>query len=408
MKRTLFVSLFILLVFSALWAGNNVILFIGDGMGHNAVSIARYITVGPESTLVMERMPHNCWMKTYAKNGLITDSGAAGSAMATGVKTIIHRISTQADNTPNPTITELAQEAGYATGIITTMRVTHATPAAFTAHTESRYQEAEIAIQQMELKPNLLMGGGTDYYLPEKLGGKRKDGQNLIAAARQKGYTVVQTRDELLKVSEKTEYLLGLFADGHMNYEIDRPGTTEPSIAEMTEVALKILPRCSDKGFFLMVEGGRIDYAAHGNEFENLIVDVLALDKAVEKAVDYAKEDGNTLVIVTADHETGGLALIGYEGEGKVQVYAKENELIFPRYQYRPGEGLVPLGEHKVVANWASNPAILGRLDEKTPLGDHTPSDVWLGAMGPGAESFVGVIENTYLFEVMANVLGVR
>ena len=410
MKRLTFVVISILILWiTSLFAKTNVILFIGDGMGQNAVSITRYMTVGPQSSLTMETLDNNCWVKTYAKNSLITDSGASGSAMATGKKHIIKRISTADDGiTPNKSITEYAKEEGYAVGIITTMCVTHATPAAFTAHGQTRYEEESFALQQLDLKPNILFGGGREYYTPKKDGGKRGDNRNLIAEFKDKGYEYASTRDELISANGKNGYVLGLFADGHMDYDIVRDELVQPSIAEMTEKAIEILSGASDKGFFLMVEGGNIDYAGHGNEFENLLGDVLALDKAIAKAKNFASKEPNTLIMVTADHETGGLAIIGYDDGNSVNVYAPADKVVFPGYELERGYGFIPTTEYEIVTNWASNPAILKRTSQKTPLGDHTSSDVWLGASGPNSELFKGFIENTYIFDVMAKTLGVK
>jgi len=409
MKRTLTIIILKLILVANLFCGTNVILFIGDGMGQNAISVTRYITRGLDSLLFMETLPYQCRVKTYAKNGLITDSGASGSAMATGEKTLVHWICVKDDGvTPNPTIVELAQKEGYAVGIITTMRLSHATPATFTAHSASRSDEENIALQQIKLRPNLLLGGGMSYFLPASLGGARKDNINLLELAKNSGYTIVTNRQELLGLPDTVRYLLGIFANGHLKYEFKRDTLVEPSLSEMVKVALRILPGLSKKGFFLMVEGGNIDYAAHANDFVNLIGEVAELDRAVKIGIDFAQKDKNTLLIVTADHETGGFALIGFEdSSGSVRVYPEPSETLFPFYRLER-DGLYPLpGKNSLVFGWASNPHSLKRT-QKGALGDHTPSDVWLGAMGPNANLFSGVVENTFIFSVMKKTLGLK
>ncbi|MGB9561899.1 MAG: alkaline phosphatase, partial [bacterium] len=371
------------------------ILFIGDGMGQNAISATRYIIYGADGLLNMERLPYQCRVKTYAKNSLITDSGAAGTGMATGEKTNVRMISVKSDGkTAAPTIAELAKKDGYACGIITTMRISHATPATFIAHSGSRSFEEDIAVQAINFKPNVLFGGGLNFLIPAKDGGKRTDELNLINIAVDSGFTIVKERKELLAIPDTVKYVLGIFAKEHMRYELERDTTYEPSLTEMVSVALKILPKASKKGFFLMVEAGNIDYAAHANDFVNLVGDVFELDKAVKVAIEFAKKNKNTLLIVTADHETGGFALIGFDNGENVKVYGEENEYLFPQVPKEISNVREIITNSGIVAGWASNPEAL----RKGRLGEHTPSDVWLGAMGPNAELFNGVIENTYIF----------
>ena len=292
----------------------NVILMIGDGMGVDIVSIARYYSLSVlGEDLHMVEVANNGftgYMSTHSLDFLVTDSAAAGTALATGSKTNNGMISVLPSGLILETVLERAQKLGKSVGLVTTTRITHATPAAFASHVPSRGMENEIAVQLLEHKVNVLLGGGLRHFIPMEVeGSKRKDSRDLTKEAIAMGYTFVKTRSELLKVDpSETNLLLGLFSMSHMAYEIDRAGTDQPSLAEMTAKAIEILSQ-NEKGFFLMVEGGRIDHANHANDIAAAIMDTLAFDEAVKVAFDFAKRDGHTLLIITADHVTGQPAL---------------------------------------------------------------------------------------------------
>jgi len=203
------------------------------------------------------------------------------------------------------TILEEAIARGMATGLISTARITHATPASFGAHVVHRSQEADIAEQLLATGPDLMLGGGRRFFLPESADGARKDGRDLIARAEAGGYQIVRDEQSLLGGELP---LLGLFSSSHMAYQIDRIETSEPSLATMTKRALELLSE-SPNGFFLMVEAGRVDHAAHQNDIAAHLHDFLAYDDAVGVVMDFARSEGNSLVVVTSDHETGGLSL---------------------------------------------------------------------------------------------------
>ncbi|MEM1541426.1 MAG: alkaline phosphatase [Ignisphaera sp.] len=182
-------------------------------------------------------------------------------------------------------------------GVVTTTRVTHATPAVFTAHAPHRDMEQEIVLQQIALEVDAILGGGRRFYTSE-----------LVSEARRRGYTVVFNRSSPLRVdSAKTRRLLGLFADSHIPYVLDRDSET-PSLVEMTAKAIEILDK-NPCGFFLMIEGGRIDHAAHANDIASVIAETKEFDDVVGFVTLYARSRGDTLVIVTSDHETGGLTI---------------------------------------------------------------------------------------------------
>ncbi|MDI3280079.1 MAG: alkaline phosphatase [Bacillota bacterium] len=318
-KFSFILALFLVLSLVGLGAGapaaeaakpvKNLILLIGDGMGFGQLTAARIVK---GESLYMDGFPVVGTASTYPNDPQekwVTDSAAAGTALATGVKSYNAAISVDVNRKPVKTILEAAQEAGKATGLVTTTRITHATPAVFAAHHVNRDAEQEIAVDMLNHNVDVLLGGGKGYFVPAAQKGKRTDGRDLIAEARSKGYTFVETKDELNKVTGGK--VLGLFKSSHLSYELDRDPAREPSLAEMTRKAIELLSRDPD-GFFLMVEGGRIDHASHAHDAAAAVYDTLAFDEAVGVALDFALRNPDTLVVVTADHETGGLSVGGY------------------------------------------------------------------------------------------------
>jgi alkaline phosphatase len=280
----------------------NIIIMIGDGMGAAQVDAARIKAVGANGRLHIERMPVTGLVKTYSLNNLVTDSAAAGTALATGFKANNGQISVSAEGKNLRTILEAARDKGFSTGLVVTSTITHATPAAFGSHVGSRSNETDIAPMLLANKINVLLGGGRKYFLPQSTEkSARKDSRDLIAEAQSAGYSFVQTKEELQ--SAKAPYVLGLFNLDYLTTE-----SPEPSLAEMTSKAIELLNR-NKKGFILMVEGSQIDWAGHENDPDKNIRQTLLFDKAVKAAIDFAVPNKKTLVVVTADHETGGMAI---------------------------------------------------------------------------------------------------
>jgi alkaline phosphatase len=285
----------------------NVVFFISDGCGPASFGLAREYqkaTGGAQSLFLDDYLKGS--VATFSSNARITDSAASATAYSCAVKTYNGAIGMDANQQPVETVLEAAERAGFQTALVSTARITHATPAAFSSHVVSRNMEAEIATQQIGKGIEILMGGGASFYLPVEQGGLRADGRNVIKEAAAAGYNLANTRNELMESDELP--LLALFTGSHMAYEIDRNPETEPSIAEMTEKALSLLSK-SDKPFFIMIEAGRIDHAGHGNDAAAHVHDVLAYDEAMRVAVAFAEKDKKTLVMGTSDHETGGLTL---------------------------------------------------------------------------------------------------
>jgi alkaline phosphatase len=345
------------------------ILFIGDGMGEAQRTAARWSAAGRSDALAMDRMPALGWAHTAPANYHTTDSAAAATALATGVKTNNRMIGQDPDGNPLTTILERAQARGMAVGLVTTVEMAEATPGAFAAHVPDRAMRSEIARQMLEHRVDVLLGGGEWDFLPDGVSGcygqgTRSDGRNLVQEAEAAGYTHVCTASELAAVAPtETTRLLGLFG----GLGLARPPS--PSLAAMTAKALDILSQDPD-GFFLMVEGGQIDLAGHSNNAAAAITDTLGLDSALSIARAYAAGAGDTLVIVTADHETGGMSASLESGA--------------------QGPFHMPDGTPFYVS-WS------------TQL--HTAADVPTTAQGPWSHLLAGSYENTHIHDVMRMAL---
>jgi hypothetical protein len=304
-QSCLVVLLVAALLVSWSWAGGQarrVILMIGDGMGPAQVGLVldylRLVKGEPANMEKLAQRGNTGYMTTNPLGALVTDSAASASALATGRIYENGVISWSEDGGDVVTVLERAHAARKAVGLVTTTRLTHATPAAFAAHSLSRNTEDVIARHELvRNRVDVLLGGGSRHF------------EGLVDTAAMLGYTVVRTAEELRELDlSRCDKVLGLFAEGHMAYEIDRAGTDEPSLAEMTEAALARLD-CDREGFFLVVEGGRIDHACHDNDAGTTLRGLLAFDEAVGVALAYADRHRGTLLLVTADHETGGMGV---------------------------------------------------------------------------------------------------
>lgn len=293
----------------------SIILLIGDGMGINqARSADIYAREIMGRTMVINSICTRGVTTTYSSNSEITDSAAAATALLSGYKSDNGMINMLPDGRKVFTIAQAAKKAGLSVGVVSTTRLTHATPAAMYSYSRRRDDENFIAEQLPELAPEVAMAGGMRHFIPQsKKGSKRNDDKDLIDVMKNEGYAYVTDADELAATDfGKIDRLLGLFAMSHMDYELDRETVpklgSQPSLADMTQAALSILEK-SPKGFFLMIEGGRIDHACHAHDIKAAIYETLALDDAVCVALEYRKGHPDVLVLVTGDHETGGLGL---------------------------------------------------------------------------------------------------
>ncbi|MBK4729848.1 alkaline phosphatase [Oxynema sp. CENA135] len=334
-------------------SAKHVILFIGDGMGFEQVKAASLYDRGTPRSLSFQQFPHHGQVTTHSANNPVTDSAAAATAIATGFKVNNDVISMAmpGDGAPLTTVLEYFQDRGKMTGIVTTTEISHATPAAFAAHEPNRSNAAEIVADYFEQsRPHVLFGGGSSGLSP--------------TLARQAGYLVVRDRAELQQLDTETvERVSGQFGDSHLPYEFDGLGDL-PHLQEMTATAIAILDNDPD-GFFLIVEGGRIDHAGHANDLQRNVMETLEFDDAVRQAVTWADDHPETLILVSADHETGGLKVVRDRGAGE-----------FPE------------------VTWSTT--------------DHTGANVPIYGWGIGSESVAGTLDNTDFFALMTGVEPVR
>ncbi len=432
------------------------ILFVGDGMGVSTVTAARILEgqrrggSGEEHLLSFETLPHLALSKTYTTDMQVADSAGAMTAMVTGAKTrsrvlsldesVVPRSWPVPDSSRLMTIVEIAETWGLATGIVSTARLTHATPAACYAHSPSRDWEddsklspearaggfPDIARQLIEFSfgdgLEVALGGGRRHFLPTSRQGKRTDGRDLTAEwlAKFSRSRFVENRAELAAVdAASTDHLLGLFNDSHMQYEHDRAlqPEGEPSLTEMTLKAIQILSK-KPKGYFLMVEAGRIDHAHHDGNAYRALADTIELSRAVAATLETINLD-ETLVIVTADHSHvmtfAGYAPRGTPITGKVPATGPDGA---PTGKLAMGLDGLPY----TTLGYANGPGAKGKrtdltdvdttdaefLQEATvPLGSetHAGEDVAIYAAGPSAHLVRGVQEQNVIFHIMLAAL---
>lgn len=384
---------------SAPQEAENVVLVIGDGMGEAQRDAVRLTSVGLDGELAMDSMPYSGLIHTNPADPgtVVTDSAAGGTAIAAGVKTYNGAVGVGPDREPVTTVLEEAAEAGKATGLVTTDQVTNATPAAFAAHVTNRNNQREIARQYIEESgPDVILGGGENQWYPAGEEGalpgsnpqeddNTGSGDDLVEQAKEAGYEYVSDGNGL-EAAESSK-ILGLFA----NSKMFRPGpedknaSYDPAVPlyEMTQKALDVLSEDPD-GFFLVVEEEAIDEMSHANNTALTIEAGQQLDRTVKTIKSFASSNPDTLVIVAADHETGGLSI----------EEANESD-----YSGGPGSGNSsedgPFGvegsDHEFMTDWTTT--------------NHTGVSVPVTATGPGAERLVGMHENTYLHEAMMKAL---
>ncbi len=281
----------------------SIILMIGDGMGFEHVRLAQLVEVGENGSLAMQQLTWNASVTTHSANAAITDSAAGGTAIATGYKTNNYMVGMLPNGTVVENILEFAESLNKSSGVVSTCRIVDATPATFTTHVSDRNDRPDMVSQLVEnANVDVLLGGGSSYFSSAQI-------NTMIS----NGYSVVYDRTSMMAVT--TGRILGFFGTGvspdHMKYEADRDYSTTPSIAEMTNKSIELLSQDPD-GFFLMVEGGLIDLAAHDENKTRNALETIAFDKAVKVALDYVKIHSNTILIVTADHETEGLIVTNH------------------------------------------------------------------------------------------------
>ena len=334
----------------------NVIFMIGDGTGIAQLYSGQLQEVGSNGYLHAQRLPITGIIKTHAEDNLITDSASGATAYSCGIKTNNGVIAQDSDGNECVTLMELAQQAGMKTGLAATSGVTHATPASFATHIDSRNKYSEIAEQMVESEVDVILGGGLEYFIPsDSAGSNREDQLNVLSSLRDQGYSVVLDRQAMIE--EDSEQIFGLFSPSGMPSE-----NRVPSLAEMTNKAVESLSS-NENGFFLMVEGSQIDWGGHANETPYVVREVKDFDDAIGVVLTFAQENPGTLVIITADHETGGMTINGVNRENTMVDIA-----------------------------WTST--------------GHTGTPIPLMAYGPHAVEFSGWWDNTDIGKKVADLLG--
>lgn len=458
-KRTLIAAILIGTFASQAYAdekAKNIIFFLGDGMGPTTVTAARIYKYNEEGQLNFEKFERTARVKTYSNDAQTTDSAPSMAAYMTGVKANNEVLAMSADTiatppskdaygnlsinncrpgngTPVETILEMAKAKGKSVGAITTTELTHATPAATFSHICNRNAQYDIAAQlipggaganlALGSGVDVLMGGGRNQFKPYDAVTNpkgRADGRDLLAEL--VDYTVATTKVEMLAAPDTGKFI-GLYSSkGQMEYELDRvngvgEGAIQPSLAEMTGKAIDILSR-NASGYFLMVEGGRIDHALHGTNAKRVMEDTIAFDDAVKTAVDKARERDpqlkHTLIIVTADHDHT-MTFNGYVKRGN-PILGISTGLDGKPILDKNGVTSTTL----VFGNGPNRPATRASLDSATVTADnylqesgvrlssetHGGGDVQLFASGAGSKVFKGTMDNTKVFDLMKTAFG--
>ena len=317
----------------------NIILAIADGAGLNHITVSRLAIGGPDHKLYIDQLPVAGTSSTHAYENLITDSAAAATAWATGNKTKNRYLSVDKDKKELTTIFEMLDDKGYLKGVVATSSVTHATPAAFYAHIDSRYKEKEIADQLLNSSVDIALGGGQEFFNLQEL---------------DKNHHLMTEKVSLENNYDGLKNIIGLFDEDGMERGLDMP-----TQREMTNYALDYLDdKCN--GFFLMTEGSQIDWAGHSNDIEYMIREFKDFDLTIKDLINFVTANKDTLLLITADHETGGLQLM------------KQKDDSF-------------------IVQWGT--------------GSHTGVPVGVYAYGPGSQNFSGVMDNTDIFYKILEVL---
>lgn len=421
----------------------NVILLIPDGQSVGGTTLARWYNGG--KPLAVDEMACGL-VRTYSSDAAIADSAPSGTAMATGFKSHTGFVGVLPDvnsmpgmnplakgdeRKPIASVLEAAQLAGKATGIIATSEIMHATPADFTAHDPSRKNYDNLSEQQVYQDIDVVLGSGEKYFTKEVRG----DGEDLVSEIKNLGYDYVTSIEEMN--SSDSEKIWGMFAPVDMAYDFDRDPSKEPSLAEMTSKAISTLSK-NENGFFLLVEGSKVDWAAHANDPIGVISDTLAFDDAVKVALDFAKKDGNTVVISVTDHGNGGITIgntatdSNYDklhideyieplkkatltGEGVEKLLNDDrSNIVEVMSKYY---GVDDLTEEEIKAikdteagslNYTVGPIISKRANIGWTTTGHTGEDVPLYIYAPSnCEKLSGVVENTDIAKYMSRVMGI-
>lgn len=423
-------------------APKNIIILFADGAAPTQWELGRYASrvLRNQPFVVTDRVFRDGslgLLSTHPAGVYVTDSAAGASAMATGFKARNGAVSVTPDGGRPRTVMEAAKQAGKRIGLVTTAQIYDASPAAFSVHADTRDEAQSIVDQYLALEPDVLLGGGRDFFLPQAAGGKRNDGKDMLAAFAAKGYAILRDPQQLREA--KAAKLVGLFSEKELELEIDRDPAREPTLADMTRAAFQALTRDtgsgSDRGFVLFAENENTDEAGHKNDIAALIRALWAFDDAVAVALEFQKDNPDTLLIVAADHETGGLSATYARSElsgasSLVIVGPKEFERVMridasldsvaAKLGPRPSPALLEALVARHFPGFTLDADLREAILQQRPLernfgyttqtnlarmiarqtgfywgsSGHTTEPVAVGAMGPGAERFRGYADN--------------
>jgi alkaline phosphatase len=434
-------------------APKNIIILYADGTAATQFEVARYASRHLRNepfavTDVVLKTGALGLLTTNPHEAFATDSATTATTMSTGVKTTIGAIGVGPDGQSVRTVMEAAKARGKRIGLVTTASVHDASPAAFSVHAKNRGDVQEIVDQYFTLEPDVLMGGGAKHFRPESAKGTRKDGRDMVAAFRAKGYQVASTPAELQAATGPR--VLGLFDDEDLDFEVDRDPKTQPSMAEMAAAAIRILSQGSPNGFVLFLENENPDTASHRSDINSLIRDLWVFDRAVQHALEFQRRAPNdTLIIVTGDHETGGLSVTYAQKDmsttssrNRFYAAAAHLDLIkgitishekaaarlgrtptpealdallrehFPGFKLDPDLREAILKQQMIERNFTyPTQSALGRMVSRQTgfywgTSGHTTEPVVVGAMGPGADEFRGYMDNSDFGKIMHRLLG--
>ena len=351
----------------------NIILLISDGMSLTQVSSYRLLKGGPNERIAVDTFPVSGIVLTHSKDAIVTDSASSATAFSTGKKTNNGALGLDQDNQILENFTEKIDKYGYVSSLISTSEITHATPAAYASHVDLRWKTDEISLQMMDSDVMTILGGGRHFFIPEEMGGKRSDEVNLLEEI-ESSHTILTKKSDMDSFDHSNKgKVVGLFADEALrDAETPDNHSLEPTSSEMLEFALKRSEQFTSdgcKGFFVMVEGSQVDWAGHANNLDYLKREMQDFDEAVKTALDFAKSNQETLVIATADHETGGLLI-----------------------------------EPATPTNYTS-PEVKFSFNTGIGYGSHTGVPVPVYAYGPGSENFTGTLDNTDIYYAMVEAL---
>ena len=354
----------------------NIILLISDGMSLSQVSSYRLLKGGPNERIAVDKFPISGIVLTHSQDAIVTDSASSATAFSTGKKTNNGALGLDQDNQVLENFTEIIDKYGYVSSLISTSEITHATPAAYASHVDLRWKTDEISLQMMDSDVMTILGGGRHFFMPEEIGGKRSDEVNLLEEIKT-SHTILTKKTDMDNFDHSYKgKVVGLFADEALR-DTDTPEnhSLEPTSSEMLNFAIKRSEQFNSSGcngFFVMVEGSQVDWAGHANNLDYLKREMEDFDEAVRTALDFAKNNQETLVIVTADHETGGLLI-----------------------------------EPATPTNYTS-PEVKFSFNTGIGYGSHTGVPVPVYAYGPGAINFTGTLDNTDIFYAMIEALDLK